>query len=390
MEYNNLTPLPSMAFETLGPGDQEAHVVVTRGSFDISDDGQLVLSQNQRPLVETDEYYGNHDRTSIRQESDMAPFKPKCDIILAATAYAPGGWPAQRFEVGIKVSSRESVIADKRLVVTGPRIWKERLIFWGWKLEKPTPTKSVPLRYEYAYGGNCRIEMNDRAIKRVNKKRWLTSAQRQQHNDGPEHAPVAQSACLSNPVGLGYAEEWYWKATKIWKIPAPQIESPDDPIRKFGVSYRPEGFGVFAKVWQPRLKLAGTYDEAWLADEHPLPPKDFNFAYWNCAHPDLQVPWLRGDEHFDLTNLTPDGRLAFDLPVHLVYLLAEYETGSIVPVTMNIDTVFIEPDAKRVSLVWRALIPSKPEIHSLEGRMVLPENKAAQENVRTLTELVHG
>ena len=47
-------------------------------------------------------------------------------------------------------------------------------------------------------------------------------------------------------------------------------------------------------------------DEAFIKSDRPL-PTDFDFAYWNGAHPDLQIPWLYGDETIDLINVPVHG-----------------------------------------------------------------------------------
>lgn len=52
---------------------------------------------------------------------------------------------------------------------------------------------------------------------------------------------------------------------------------------------------------------AGTYDEAWRANRHPLLPEDFDSRFWQCAPEDqIARPFLRGDEAYTLTHLHPD------------------------------------------------------------------------------------
>ena len=201
---------------------------------------------------------------------------------------------------------------------------------------------------------------------------------------------MAHSVCESNTVGRGYAEHWYLKARRLRKIPAPQIESPEDPIRLFQKAYSPEGFGVISKTSKSRLQLAGTYNAQWIKDRHPYLPKDFDASYWNGAHPDLQLSWLKGEEQVDLTNLTPEGLLTFQLPGHLPYALIYHEEGPIIPKPMHLDTLFIEPDARTCSLVWRVAIPFAPKVTEIESRMVLSEERAAQESLGILMEILRG
>jgi hypothetical protein len=44
-------------------------------------------------------------------------------------------------------------------------------------------------------------------------------------------------------------------------------------------------------------------------------PADFNYRFYNGAHPDLQVKgFLTGNEPVELNNLTPEGLMRFSLP----------------------------------------------------------------------------
>ncbi len=378
MDYQNFTQFPTLAYEGLDQYDQEFHVVALRMTYDIRSDNLLEFAEKQNKLVEADEYFGVINKSSVMQESDLVHYKPKCDVIVIGSAYAPGGKPASRFEVGIKISGSSSLL--KRLVVTGPRSWNRGLL--GWSLTKPKPIFSLPLQYEYAYGGECRVDIDDPTAKRIKEKFQLTPEQRQNHPDGVELAPVAHTAFGKNPVGRGYIDKWYDKAVgrKINILPAPQIETKSDPIKKFGKPYTPQGFGVVAKGWQPRLKLAGTYDTKFMQSEQWL-PDDFDFGFWNCAPDDMQIPYPDGRETITLLNLMPPGEqnddtsslTQFVLPGHRPFLLARLTKGQMVPVDLNIDTLIINTDEKTVSLVYRAVLPKDPEVRVLEARMMNKE-----------------
>ena len=67
--------------------------------------------------------------------------------------------------------------------------------------------------------------------------------------------------------------------------------------------------------WMPRRGFLGTYDDKWRKERSPDLPEDFRFEYYNGAHPDLQVNgFLKGDEDVELLNLTPGGKVGFQLP----------------------------------------------------------------------------
>lgn len=316
-----------------------------RATAEICSDSIVRLSKDQAPLIIQDQFHGEINQSSIAQESDLAPFKPACDVLVNGTAYAPSGKAASRFEAGFSVRSGEKTLIEKRLSITGPRYWEKRMPPFGWKLTEPASIASLPIRYEHTYGG-------------VNT--------------------------ITNFVGCGM------RINKESRLAAPQIESLKDPIQDFKGTYAPVGFGVVGRNWQPRLKLAGTYDAEWKKARHPYLPNDFDFAYWNGAPTDQQTPYLQGNEHIELTNLTPEGKLAFDLPGNMVYALVRYQTGEMVPTPMNLDTLLIEPDERRVSFVWRLRIATEPEIRVLEARLVMNDKTEVQDNLRTVMEAFHG
>lgn len=378
MNFTNFTPFEAQPFSMLNQHDREYHVVAIRGTFDIQPGKDLIISQEQACLVMDDEYHGEVGKSSLKQESDIALYKPKCDVIVIGNAYTPEKKPARFFNAGIKITNSGKSILNKQLIFTGPRFWKKRFLLPGWKLTYPELTMSVPLRYEYAHGGECRINAGDPAAKRVRRKYRLTPEQNEKIKGEGASAPIANTACETNTVGCGYAEKWYLKAKKLKKIPAPQIEAHNDPIRKFRRQYNPQGFGPIDRSWLPRRKYTGTYDKAWLEERWPKLPKDFDFAYNNCAHPDLQVPHLKGDEQIELINFTPKGTLKFQLPGHTLYVLSRREDGQIAMAPAKLDTLIIEPDANKASIVWRASVAVEPKVRLLEARLIQKDDKEAR------------
>lgn len=376
MQFTNTTQFPGLAFQATDQHGQSFPIVVVRATFDILEDGALAVADQQQPIVLTDEYFGEINKSSVRLESDLVPSKPRCDVIVNATAYAPGGVPSFGFAVEVRIDSPPQengvtgqIVLKKNLFVTGPRFW-EKSLTGKWHLTPPAaPIASLPIRYEHAFGGECRIDFDDPDADRVKKEFRLTSEQRERHPEGPEKAPIAHACCASNPLGMGFAEAWYLKAKKLKAIPAPQIDDPENPLTAFGESRPPAGFGVIAKAWSPRLKLAGTYDEEWLDSGWPHLPEDFDMAYWNGANPDMQTAHLKGGEEITLTNLTPGGVLRFNLPLDLPVVDVRFKNGRAESFVANLDTLIVEPDSMKLATVWRAVLPSFPEIAFAETRM---------------------
>src|SRR5690349_20879983 len=106
MEYRNLTPFPSLAFQSYGQDAEIFHVIALRATYQIINGQPLKAVQQQLPLCIRDQFYGEINQSSIQFENDLAPFKPKCDVIVNATAHAPAGNPAPNFEVGLRMHSK--------------------------------------------------------------------------------------------------------------------------------------------------------------------------------------------------------------------------------------------------------------------------------------------
>lgn len=150
---------------------------------------------------------------------------------------------------------------------------------------------------------------------------------------------------------------------------------------QIGLPYPPQGFGIISKSWQPRLKLAGTYDDAWLEQRWPDIPDDLDFAFWNGAHSDMQIPYLRGNETIQLTNLMPTGVVptiqdsegnsvaSFELPGRTPHLFAQFGSGETSAVDFNIDTLIIDTENRKLSLVYRSIIPERPVVWTLVAKI---------------------
>jgi hypothetical protein len=165
--------------------------------------------------------------------------------------------------------------------------------------------------------------------------------------------PTNGEYCDRNMTGKGYYSQ---KAkTKLTGRPLPRIEDPRKLIRSPKDHPKPVGFDFYHRAWQPRAACAGTYDEAWRIEKSPKRPEDFNFHFYNGAHPDLQVKgYLKGHESVEMINLTPEGHAQFNLPgVVPVCHIQRAGPEKTENLHMNLDTLFIEPDHKRFCLVWR-------------------------------------
>lgn len=332
-EFHNHTPFSPLTFETLDLEDDPFQIIILRGSFQIVPGKPLRPTQEQQPVRTSPAYFGAPDHSSLRADDDLAPYKANSDIIVNATAYAPRGIPQARWQVGVRIGS-----FTKDLTVTGPRHWQSRWLR-GWVLDAPEPVTAVPLRYEYAFGGQ-----------------WT-------HED-------ATGVCEANPCGLGFVDPAHLSRKE--RVPAPQIESATDPIDQLGKYHRPQGFGPLAKSWLPRRSYAGTYNEQWQHERQPKLPEDFCVDFYNCAHPDLVYDgYLEGAETVTLTHLHPSiPQLEFQLPDYALLGAITDRAGFRYGRHFLLDTVDIDVPTMQVGLVWRLALPLYEDgIARLETRL---------------------
>src|SRR5262245_30317108 len=94
----------TVGFESSG---RELLVVVAKGTFVIPErpDVEPALADEQEPLVMADTFAGEPGLSAPVYECDFAHRKPRCDVLLNGSAYAPGGRPAERVRVSLQVGS---------------------------------------------------------------------------------------------------------------------------------------------------------------------------------------------------------------------------------------------------------------------------------------------
>ncbi len=302
----NRTPFAAATHMQPNADGQEILVVMLSASFEIAPDREgLCPAEEQLPVAFGDVPLGDPALSSTRYEADIAPVKPAAEVILNGTAHAPNDGAVREMLVGLRVGALRKV-----LNVVGDRIYDSG----GYSA--PTPFRTMPIVYERAYGGTLPDGRLDRR----------------------------------NPVGVGYHHAR--SADPAVRTQAPNVTYPDEPYLSPSDRPKPAGFSPLGRGWLPRLPLAGTYDQAWIDAQWPLPPPDFDPRYNLCAPADQQLPRLAGGEAVSVIGMTTSGRWDFRLPrivapVRLLYDDRMEETR------FQPDTVIIEPDLGRVTLKAR-------------------------------------
>ena len=268
---------------------------------------------------------------SYRFEPCMAFFKPATDVVLVGHALAPSSDTTQ-MKVGLKVGALEKLVQ-----VYGERMWLRE----GGEMvaTKPLAFERIPLRYERAFGG------------------W----------DRRDADPDKHRCYAPNPVGVGYqqvkppkedadeAEDEAEELEPIEGLRLPNIEDPADPLKRYGQLVAPAGFGFLSPHWEPRCKLIGTYDEAWMEERMPYLAADFDRRFFNAASPGLIADgYLTGHEPVVVFGVAPKPMI-FALPgVRAPTCTVERIGCEDAVLAMPLDTVHIDSDRHQLTLSYRA------------------------------------
>jgi hypothetical protein len=140
-------------------------------------------------------------------------------------------------------------------------------------------------------------------------------------------------------------------------------------------NYVPMAFGPLGRGWEPRWRLAGTYDQNWIDNTFPFLPPDFDENYYQSAPVDQQMPYPLGGEPVSLQNLTPAGQTRFALPEIEVPVVIFYRNGTSAKQQAVIDTIVLEPDEGLFTLTWRTAILLKRNIFEIPQVLIGKKSK---------------
>lgn len=334
-ELSNQTPYAAERAWVRDKNGAEVWLVAVKGAFHIQPDGETQLSDEQEEVFLAPRYLPDN---TLYCESDLIHTKPATDVLLHGHAYAPGGAPAARVDVSMKVGS-----VSKSLRVSGDRTWERFLAGLSVHLTQSEPFVKMPLTYARAFGGEDCCSEDSAKHKREDR----------------------------NPAGTGFATAPEHLVGKK----APNIEHPAHPISSWRHHPEPAGFGPIMSHWTPRVHLAGTYDETWEKERQPLYPEDFDEQFYNSAPLDQQVPgYLKGGEEVVLENLTPDGQLRFRLP-RISLGFTTYFSGKSQHHQGRLHTVLLEPDVPRVVLCWHTHLPCHAQAMNLRKTRIYEKKR---------------
>lgn len=315
-EVENGTPF---AFEPVFIADEEGRpllVPVVKGTWALSERGLALAADQLPPLLAGDPYGEDLATSSWRYEPEGSLPKPATDVVLVGSALAPRPGTTQML-VALQLGPLQKGVA-----VFGDRSFYKAAGVVG--MTRPAPIERIPLQWERAFGG------------------WDRSSPDEKKQ---EFEP-------RNPVGTGFRGS---HGRFEEGIRCPNLEDPVRPLRGWGDRPPPAGFGFTSPSWEPRPRLAGTYDKRWEEERAPLLPRDFDRRFLNSAPPGLVAPgFLRGDEPVVMSGVAAGGGISFRLPgVAPPSVAVEHAGREDVEVPTQLDTVILDTDAGKVFVIWK-------------------------------------
>jgi uncharacterized protein YjbI with pentapeptide repeats len=288
--------------------------VVVKGTFRLCHEGTATPADEQLPAT-GDEIDNTNPAKPLRYAMDFAPFKPRTDLLLAGKCHAPGGQPVGRLQVSFRVGR-----FSKSLAVIGDRNWVNHS-----RASEPVPFTSLPLSWDRAFGGL-----------------------------GFEQNPIGKGL---NPIVCDDGSTQH---------PLPNVQTPSSLVTDRSQRVQPGGFGPIPDTWPQRLKKFGKINGRYLKERWPWYPENIDWGFFNAAPEDQQVEgYLRGDEEIAFEHLHPTipsfrSRLpGLRARCFLNELVRAHEELREVP--LRLDTLWVQPDAEQLVLVWRGHLNVRTE-----------------------------
>lgn len=312
LQIKNQTPFRVMLLPLVDRDGVDTVYAIVKGTFNIG--ARVSLADEQQPITLVDQHFGEPTSSSIRAPSDVCLEKSGTDILMIGSAWAPDGNPLWQMDVSLSIGPNGRTVR-----VFGDRVWDGSGMSTTWI----APFTRMPLLWERAFGGR-------------------------------DETPAGLRSYAQNPVGMGFRSA---DGTKpLGGLPLPNVEDPRALIQSWKDAPLPAGFAPLAPHWEPRRSYAGTYDSAWETERAPYLPRDFDARFFQLAPSGMCVPQgLHGGELVEAQGVTPDGVLRFVLPAARIDLSFRLERGG-ADRQASLDMVLVEPDAHRLTMVWRAAL----------------------------------
>ncbi len=324
MDVTSISPLRTGSVLWRPRPDRWTLTVVCKATYAL-EAGESGLAPEQMGVNEHDGFWDDDARRSVFAPSDLAPFKPRADVILVGHAYAPRSELVRSLTARLLVGEMEKAI----------EVFCPRVLGREGDLREGQRWSKMPLRYEYAAGG---------------PPTW-------------------------NPVGIAPDAP----ADPYGQRALPNLQPLGLVVRQWSDIFVPAGFGPISPSWRLRREKLGRRAEGW-SDEawtRIALDDDFDGEFFQTAPPDQQIDALRDDERLVLEYLNPEHpSLTTKLPGLHPHAFVEIPGTPPRDLVMTADTLWIDTDRAICTLTWRGQVAvDGPE---QRGRVLVAVEQAGQ------------
>ncbi len=241
----------SLILKPFGIGGRLYMAVTVLAFFDLQDPDTLLSEQQLWSAIP--------EQLGDKQVLDMGMPKPRAEVLVSGSCFAPGGTTRTASQVSLRVGPLQ-----KTLSVFGDRFWVKKAGMWV--ISDPLPFSEIALAWSNAFGG---------------------------------------PGCDENPLGKGMAPVTGDDGRQVH--PLPNIEYPHRLMGSPADRLPPAGFGPLDLMWPQRAKKQGTYDDKWLKERWPYFPDDMDYEFFNTAPEDQFLEdFFQGGEQIELVNMHPE------------------------------------------------------------------------------------
>ncbi|MBK9089863.1 MAG: DUF2169 domain-containing protein [Holophagales bacterium] len=300
MRLENETALSAHLFSGAAGESDLGCALVVKATFDIREESLELSTESPWPI-----HLEPFPTSWGTFPGEIAPRKPKTDVIVLGRAMAPAGDPVRSMTVSVSVGPFRHSLA-----VFGDRYWERGA--GGLRVTEPVPFREMPVTWTNAFGGKVRT-------------------------------PVGEWPNTDNPEGKGFLMD----EADAEGVPLPNVEDPKALIRSPKDLPKPVGWGPYPLAGGVRVaKLRGP-------DGAALPFEAVEPWVMGWAHPDLIVETPAAGTPVVVEGMTRGGPIAAAVPAFpaRVVLLTGDERRTLVP---KLDTLIVETERKRLVVRWRA------------------------------------
>lgn len=301
-------------------------VVKTSCGFD--EGGHLFPLENQPPIIDTNEFLGDPEASSIVAAHELQPFKHRAEFYLYGKAHPrQEGVPMSLTRVNL--NSRYGQL-QKNLIILGEHQWKRGL--FGITRSTIDPLQPLDITYEMAWGG-------------IDQK--------------------TGEAVANNPAGRGY-NPYFWRMNDS-RAPRIEYENHYSVLLSRWMD-RTAGYGPLPSHWSPRNSRFGSLPDSEALDKTLCPwGPDTNPLVHQMAPDDQQLPgFFEGGEQLTLSGFFPgDKTINLKLPRLVGQALYLQKNQKPVACPLVGDTLIINTELKQLSLIYR---------HAIQTEHISPNN----------------